>query len=57
MSFESDKSDNYFTQGVRCRAFNRAIRLFPAEKTEGIVFLLFLLLTLCMQQCKIFIPP
>ena len=35
MSFESDKSDSYFTQGVRCRCFNRAIGLFPAEKTEG----------------------
>lgn len=32
MSFESDKSDSYFTQGVWCRCFNRAIGLFPAEK-------------------------
>ena len=35
MSFESDKSDRYFTQGVLQRCFNRAIGLFPAEKAEG----------------------
>lgn len=36
MSFENDKSDSYFTQGVWRCCFNRAISLFPAEKTEGI---------------------
>lgn len=35
MSFESDKSDSCFTQGVRRRCLNRAISLFPAEQTPA----------------------
>lgn len=35
MSFESDKSDSYFTRGVRHGSFNGAISLFGAENTEG----------------------
>lgn len=35
MSFESDKSDSYFTRCVWRHRSNGAISLFPAEKTEG----------------------
>lgn len=35
VSFESDKSDSYFTRGVRHGCFNGAISLFAAGKTEG----------------------
>lgn len=61
MSFGSDKSDSYFTQGVWCRCFNRAIGLFPAEKTDGtggaMSFCLFFLPTKCELQRKFFVPP
>lgn len=60
MSFESDKSDSFFTQGVWCRCFNRAIGLFPAEKTEGtggaMSLSWFFLQTLCEPQCKNLCP-
>lgn len=35
MSFESDKSDSYFTRGVWQGSFNGAISLFAAENTES----------------------
>lgn len=36
MSFESDKSDSYFTWGVWHGSFNGAISLVAAEKTEDV---------------------
>lgn len=57
MSFESDKSDSCFTQGVRCRCLNRAISLFPAEQTPAmprplVVFSGWLFLCAALQTAK-----
>lgn len=54
MSFESDKSSSYFTQGVWRRSFNGAISRVPAGKNPGNVASFRGFLTLRTPQLEIF---